>query len=91
MASSSDAFLRLDRWKNFKTPLKLTVLTKGGMPEVFRCVVTATDEECFVFSFIPNGTRDLKKIDLRGARFSLGKRSMIAEKSEEDVLKWEEI
>jgi len=89
MASSKEAFLKLEIWKKSKTVLKLTVVTKGGMPDTLRGQIVATDEESGLVSFVVSKVRSLPRIDLNGATFRIGKRSLEARR-DEDLLTFEE-
>ena len=50
MASSKVASEKLRMWKNSRTVLKLTMLTKGGIPEMFTGEIIAFDEEHYCFA-----------------------------------------
>jgi len=86
MASSSDAFRMLGNWKKSKTVLKVTVLTKGGIPETLRGLIMAVDEEAMLVTFASLPSRGMGNLDLRGTEFTLGKRSLTAARSPEEIL-----
>ncbi len=78
MASSKEAFDKLGMWKKSRTVLKLTMLTKGGMPNIFRGEISWLDADSEVVTFVESATRDILPIDLSGASFKVGKRAVEA-------------
>ena len=90
MASSSDAFRKLESWKKSKAVLKVTVLTKGGVPDILTALVMATDEEAMKIALALLPSRGLVALDLAGARLEVGKRLVEATRSAEDVLSFED-
>jgi len=91
MASSNEeVFRKLDEWKKSKTVLKVTVLTKGGETNILTGLVLATDAEAMQVGFAALPSRDIGALDLTGAVFSLGKRSLEARRSPDDSLTFED-
>jgi len=90
MASSTEAFRKLGSWKKSKTVLRVTILTKGGMPNILTGMVLATDAEAMQVGFAALPSRDIGALDLSGAVFSVGKHSLEARRSPEDILLFEE-
>lgn len=90
MASSKVAFDKLGTWKKSRMVLKLTMLTKGGMPNIFRGEISWLDAEGKVVSFAVSATRDFLPLDLNGANFRVGKRMVEARRGKEDFLVFEE-
>jgi hypothetical protein len=83
MASSKEVFSKLEMWKKSKTPLKLTIVIKRGMPEILRGQISATDEDSSVVGFFVSKDRGYPRFDLRGASFRIGKHVLEAERDEE--------
>jgi hypothetical protein len=90
MASSEQAFARFGMWKKFRTGLKLTVVTKGGIPEILRGRISSLDEELCLVSFAVTATRSFRTIDFRGASFRVGECGVEAKRGE-DCLTFEEV
>jgi hypothetical protein len=89
MASSKEAFERFGMWKKSRTVLKLTVLTKGGMPNILRGEVASLDEREGLVGFAVTATRDFVTLDFNGASFKIGKRVVEGERRG-DLLTFEE-
>jgi hypothetical protein len=66
MASSIEASDRFRRWKKSRTFLRLTLLTKDGIPEIFTGEIAALDfsEEVSLLSFVPRGAKNFFTLDL---------------------------
>jgi hypothetical protein len=90
MASSEEAFARFWRWKKAHTVLKLTVLTKGGMPEKLIGAIVAIDDEALVVGFVVHKTHEFPRISFADASFGLEVRALSAERPTGDVLRFEE-
>ncbi len=90
MASSREAFDKFGTWKKRRTVLKLTVLTKEGIPEILRGRISSFDVECKLVGFSVMATRDFPTLDLNGAKFKVGKRMVEVSREEEDLLVFEE-
>ncbi len=87
---SKEAFDRFGTWKKSRTVLKLTVLTKGGMPEIRRGRISSFDMELRLVALAVSATRDFATLDLNGANFRVGKRMVEVTRGEEDFLLFEE-
>jgi hypothetical protein len=90
MASSKEAFAKFGTWKKLRTVLKLTILTKGGMPNIFRGEISWFDAERKVVTFVESASRGILPVDLSGASFRVGKRMVEARRGKEDLLVFEE-
>jgi hypothetical protein len=76
MASSKEAFARLEQWRRSRTVLKLTILD-GGAPEVQHGAITAVDEPNELANFVEFATRKSQLLDnLIGASFTLNDDSL---------------
>ena len=91
MASSKEAFEKFVRWKNSRTVLKFTFVTKGGMPETLVGQIMGTEEDSFLVFFGVRETRELRLIDFGDATFRIGKLLLEAERSTGDWLTFEEM
>jgi len=91
MASSREAFERLDKWKNLRTVLKLTVVTNGGKPDISIGEVALTDQDEMAFAFLISRTRDLRPVTFVAASFEIGEQLLKAERSEDNFLVLEEV
>jgi len=91
MASSKEALDRFRMWKKSNTVLKVTVLTKGEKPETLTGTVSAIDEELLLIGFAVPRIKWFRNVCLDGASFTIGKRSLLAEISAEEVLTCEEL
>ncbi|HEV2195146.1 MAG TPA: hypothetical protein VGR55_06170 [Candidatus Acidoferrum sp.] len=91
MASSVEAFDKFRMWKKSRTVLKVTVLTKGGYPNILTGEVVSVIEETFSVGFLDPKTRKAWVNDFRDASFRLGKRSLEAERSTGELLMVEEL
>ncbi len=90
MASSIEASDRLGKWKKSRTVLKLTILTKDGIPEMLTGSIVALDDAALLLCFAPRGSKDFRTLDLAEAAFSIGKRKLGVERGE-DILSFEEL
>lgn len=90
MASSIETFSKLATWKKSHTLLKLTLEVNGVVSGPFVGFVTGTDKDLFLVHFSERDSRDVFPLDLDGALFRVGKRSLDAEKSNGDWLAFEE-
>lgn len=90
MASSSEAFAKFRIWKNSNTVLKVTVVTKGGKPDILRGWIFSVDEPNFLVGFALKD-RSLRTFDVSDADFRVGSRIVEAERGEdgEDFLVFE--
>jgi len=79
MASSrAIAFSRFATWKNSKTVLRVTVFTKGGVPDIWQGQVFSVDESRDLVGVTDDASRKFSRIDLSEASFSVEARSVIA-------------
>jgi len=90
MASLEEAFAKLDMWKNSQTPLKVTVVTKGGMPEILRGQILSTDSSVGLVGLFVDKGRLYPRLDIRGAFFRIGTRFLEATR-EDGLLTFEDI
>lgn len=90
MASSKEAFEKFRRWKKSRTVLRVTVLTNGGMPDIFIGGVAAVDEDSWQVSFAVSATRSFRLVSFMEASFSFGKRVLEAERPNGDRLMCED-
>jgi hypothetical protein len=90
MASSKDVFDKFWRWKKSRTLLKLTVLTQKEPPETFIGAVILPEEDFLRVSFVDHDTRALRTVDFSECLFSVGKRSLLAERGEGESFKCED-
>jgi hypothetical protein len=86
---SEEAFAKFEMWKNLKTDLKFTDVTKGEMPKILRGCISSLDRETYRVSFAVTATRSFETLDLCDASFLVGKCVVEAER-EEDYLMFEE-
>jgi len=91
MASSREMLDRLWRWKKSSTVLKLTLLTKNEEPEGFIGEITGISEEFMQVGFCGRKKQETLSLDLRGAKFVLGKTTLEAIRSAEVRLLLEEL
>jgi len=90
MASLEEAFAKLDMWKNSQTPLKVTVVTNGGIPEILRGQILSTDSVEGLVGLFVTKDRRYPRLDIRGASFRMGTRFLEATR-EDDLLTFEDI
>jgi len=79
-----DAFCKFAMWKKSRTVLNLSVLTNFGMPDIWLGSITSVDEQQELVEFADEATRDLRTLDLRGASFTTGERSVEVTRSLEE-------
>jgi hypothetical protein len=92
MSSAKDAFAKLDDWRRSNAVLKFIKLEDQQAPETKTIRIMAIDEAEGLVAWIEDGTRDVQpRLDLSGASFDLGKRTLEARRSETDVLMFEEM
>jgi len=87
MASSKEVFAKFEVWKESRTVLKLTEMTKGEMPEILRGKISSLDEERHLIGFAVTATRSFKAIDVGDASFQVGKCVVEAERGEDCLIK----
>lgn len=81
MASSREAFLKFDKWKNARTVLSFTVvkIVDGeGFADRFQGAIFFTDEDKELVSFVDDESRNHATLDLSGAFFKVTARSLEA-------------
>lgn len=90
MASSLEAFSRLRTWKKRSTVLNLTVVTNSGIPVKHVGEVFSVDEKGDCVGFIERATRNPLRLNLAGAAFRLGAKSLEASRGEDNFVAFEE-
>jgi len=90
MASSKEAFDKLWTWKKSKTLLKVTVVTKGDLPETFVGAVTFPEEKFLRVGFADHSTRSPRIVDLGECSFMVGERVLLAEREGGEILTCED-
>ena len=88
MASSLEAFEKLDMWKNSNTLLNLTVESQPSIRQ--RGHIFHVDEELDEVGFVDEVTRDHVGLVLRGANFTIGERTLEARRPGEGRVLLEE-
>jgi hypothetical protein len=91
MGVSKNMLDRLWRWKNRRTVLRLTLLTRAEAPKVVIGKITGIDDELMQVGFGARQKLDCLTLNLLGATFSLGKLVLEVTRSPEDRLMFEEL
>jgi len=79
MASSREAFVKFDKWKNSRTVLNLTVVNivdDECSEDRFQGAIFFADEDKGIVAFVDDESRNHLQLDLSGASFTLGPRSV---------------
>jgi hypothetical protein len=87
--SSREAFAKFNTWKTSRTVMKLTIVTKGELPEMLRGEISSLDEKLDLVGFGPTTVHPYKIFDFSAAIFQVGTRVVEAECGE-DYLMFEE-
>ena len=92
MASSSEAFAKLEIWRNSKTPLKVTVIVGGKTTDVLmgRLFFADPDESQIGLSN-PLVMHSFVAFDVEGASFSIEESRLVATRNESDWIVFEEV
>ena len=64
MASSSEAFEKLEMWRKSKTPLKVTVIVGGETTDVVSARIAAIDSAAGLVALAFDETRFFKSLDI---------------------------
>ena len=91
MASSSEAFEKLETWRKSKTPLRVTVIVGGKTTDVLVARIAALDPSASQIGLAFDATRSMRALDVEDAEFSLDKSRLVITRSESDWLVFEEL
>lgn len=90
MASSSEAFAKLDMWRKSNTPLKVTVIVDGKIADVLTARIGASDPDAGLVALAFDETRTFKSLDIDDAEFLVEPSRIVATRNESDWLVFEE-
>jgi hypothetical protein len=79
MASSREAFLKFDKWKNSRTVLNLTVVNivdDECFEDRFQGAIFFADEDDEILGFVDDESRNSVTLDLSGGSFAMDARSV---------------
>jgi hypothetical protein len=85
-ATAAQAFLIFIKWMNEGTPLSLTILKHGEIPEQFTGVLHSIDMQEKQLGFAVAKTHHFLDIDLTAALFVVSKNSVEAERFRDRVV-----
>lgn len=79
MASAKKAFAKFGMWKESKTRLILTIVTKDGMTEKLKGQIFEIDAKSGLVSFQVGTTRWVSRLNIGGASYQVGTSVLEAE------------
>ena len=92
MASSREAFLKFDKWKNSRTVLNLTVVDNvESFEEHLQGAIFFTDAEHGIVGFVDDASRNHVTLDLSGASFVVAPRSVEVKCPERGIVTFVEV
>lgn len=90
MASSSEAFEKLETWRKSKTALKVTVIVGGQTTDVLVARIAAIDPDASLVGLAFEATRTYGRLAVEDAEFSIEPSRLVVTRSESDWLIFEE-
>lgn len=92
MASSSEAFAKLEMWRNSKTSLKVTLIVGGKTTDVLMGRLFCADSEASQIGLSnPLVMHSFVAFDVEGASFSIEESRLVATRNESDWIVFEEV
>ena len=92
MASSSEAFTKLERWKNSKTSLKVTLIVGGNTTDVVMGRLFFVDSDAGLIGVSnPLVMHSFARLDVEDAEFSIEELRLVATRNESDWIVFEEV
>jgi hypothetical protein len=90
MASSSEAFAKLETWRKEQTPLKVTVIEGGKTGDILTGKIAGIDPDASLVGVAIGATRRLARFNVEAAEFSIDGSKLVASKNESDWIVFEE-
>jgi hypothetical protein len=90
LSTSAEAFAKFREWSNSRTALKLTFSDTEGASRVIYGQITGIDEEKSVVGFTEDRSRNIAQFGFTDASFTVGKRTLMAERTNGEFWKCEE-
>lgn len=90
MASSREAFDKLRKWKKSNTVLRVTVVA-NGITNRHAGQIFGLDENLSLVGIVLRGVREHFQLDLGGATFKVGNRTLEAERGEDEFVVFVEL
>jgi hypothetical protein len=92
MASSSEAFGKLETWRKAKTSLKVTLYVSGESPEVLMGRIFCVDPDAWQIGVSnPLVMHSSAAFDVEDAEFSIEESRLVATRNEADWIVFEEV
>lgn len=91
MASSSEAFEKLETWRKSKTPLKVTAISVNATDVFFGRLFCADPEASQIGLSNPLVMHSAIGFEVTGAVFSVGESRVVATRNESDWIVFEEV
>lgn len=90
-ASAKKAFAKFEVWKESKTLLILTIVTRDGLIEKLKGQISAIDAKSGFVNFQVGTTRWVSRLNIGGASYQVGSSVLEAEQEEGSIWMFEEV